>query len=176
MYSFQDIAYLNFGRYEIPDHVAVLKQLFARFPYMDGERLGLIGSSWGGYMTVRGMLLRPGFYKVGIAEYPVVDLYNHWAQAIEPYMGLPDQHPASYEYASSIRLADKLQGKLMLVHGTSDVNAPFSSTIQMVEALTRAGKPYDLVIFPEQPHHLTGASRRYFLETVQRYLTENLNP
>jgi dipeptidyl-peptidase-4 len=174
--AFHDVVYLNFGHYEIPDHVAVLRQLFERFPYMDGSRLGLIGGSWGGYMAIRGMLLAPGFYKVAVAEFPVVDLYDHSAQAIEQWMGLPQEHPEAYAAASSLRLAGALQGKLMLVHGTSDVNATFSATVKMIEALTRSGKPYDLVIVPEQPHDFSGLSGRYVVETVKRYFTENLQP
>jgi dipeptidyl aminopeptidase/acylaminoacyl peptidase len=174
--QFQDLVYLNWGRNEIPDHVAVLKQLVSRYPFMDGDRTGLFGASWGGYMTVRGMVMAPDVYKVGVAEWPVVDLYDHWAEAIEPYMGLPQHHPAAYEYASSTRLAGQLRGKLLLVHGTSDVNAPFSSTIQMVEALTRAGKPYDLIVLPEQAHKLYGVSRTYALHRVAQYFIDNLKP
>lgn len=173
--AFQDVVYGNFGRNEIPDHVAALKQLATRHPYMDLGRVGIFGGSWGGYMTIRALVLAPETYHVGLAIYPVADLINHH-QMIEAYMGTPEHNPTGYEYASSLRLADHLKGKLMLLHGTSDVNAPFSSTIQMVDALTRAGKRYDLVILPEQNHGILPQNASYWLETMRKFFVESLRP
>ncbi len=174
--KFQDVAYGNFGRNEIPDHVAVLKQLAEKRPYIDMSRVGMFGGSWGGYMTTRAMVLAPDVYHVGVSIYPVVDLYDHNATAIEYYMGLPQNNRKEYEYASSLRLAGKLKGKLLLMHGTSDVNATFSATMKMVEALIRAGKPVDLIVLPELDHSLSGKSGRYIMEAVRRYFQEHLKP
>ena len=174
--AFQDVVYGNFGRNEIPDHVAVLQQLAKERPYMDLDRFGIFGGSWGGYMTIRGMLLAPDVYKAGVAIYPVADLYDHRAGPIEPFMGVPQKNREGYEYGSSLRLADKLKGHLLLIHGTSDVNATFSATMKMVDALTRAGKPYDLMVLPEQTHRLEGQSRDYVLDAVRRYFELHLNP
>lgn len=158
---FQDVAYGNFGRHEIPDHVAALRELARERPYMDMTRVGLTGGSWGGYMTIRGMVLAPELYRVGVAIYPVADLYDHWAAPIEPVMGLYHTNPDGYGYASSTRLVNNLRGKLLLVHGTSDLNAPFSSTMKLVDALFRANKPYDLIVIPEENHALTPAAQAY---------------
>ena len=70
--------------------------------------------------------------------------------------------------------ADRLQGKLFLIHGTSDVNAPFSATMRMVEALVRAGKPFDLLVLPEQNHWFTGKSAEYVNQARIRYFEEHL--
>jgi dipeptidyl aminopeptidase/acylaminoacyl peptidase len=94
---------------------------------------------------VRAVVQAPDVFRVGFAIYPVVDLYNHRAQLMEPYMGLRQE---AYENASRLRLADCLEGNLLLIHGTSDVDATFSATIKMVEALTRTGKPHDLIVLP----------------------------
>jgi dipeptidyl aminopeptidase/acylaminoacyl peptidase len=126
-------------------------------------------------MTVRALLLAPDTYHVGVATYPVGDLYDHMASAIEPYMGLIQTNRAGYDYASSLRLVGNLKGKLMLVVGTSDVNATFSATMKLVDALTRAGKPYDLAVFNEQNHSLTGI-QDYWQEIVRRYFVEHLKP
>jgi dienelactone hydrolase len=115
------VVYRNFGRNEIPDHVAVLKQLASQRSYIDMNRTGIYGGSWGGYMTVRGMLLAPEVFKVGVSIYPVVDLYDHWALPIETFIDTPEHNREGYEYGSSLRLAGNLQGKLLLIHGTSDV-------------------------------------------------------
>ncbi len=90
-------------------------------------------------------------------------------------MDLPGNNRAGYDSASGLPLAGNLTGKLMLVHGTSDVNATLSSTMKMVDALTRAGKPYDLMVFPEMPHAL-GANFGYWLNAVRRYFIEHLHP
>jgi dipeptidyl aminopeptidase/acylaminoacyl peptidase len=174
--AFQDVVYGNFGRNEIPDHVAALQQLAQERPYIDAKRVGVFGGSWGGYFTLRAMLLAPEFYKVGIATYPVADLYDHQFGAIEPYMGLPQNNREGYEYASSLRLADQLEGKLLIIHGTGDLNATFSATMKMVEALTRARKPYDLIVLPEQDHHFTGMSKQYWRDSTRRYFVEHLKP
>ncbi len=174
--EFQDVVYGNFGRNEIPDHVAALKKLAEKRPYMDLDRVGIFGGSWGGYMTVRAVVLAPEVYHVGIAIYPVVDLYDHMASAIEPFMGLPKNNREGYEYGSSLRMVSNLKGKLFLIHGTSDVNATFSATMKMVEALIRVNKPFDLIIFPEMNHSFAGKSGQYAMEAIRKYFQEHLKP
>lgn len=172
--AFQDVAYRNFGRNEIPDHRAALENAAATRPWMDLERIGIHGGSWGGYMTVRAMLLEPDFYDVGVATNGVYDIHDQASMAIEPYMDLPSENPEGYEYGSSLRLAGNLKGKLLLIHGTSDVNATFSATMKLVEALIRAGKPHDLIVVPEQPHWFTGQSAAFVDAASRRYFQEHL--
>ena len=88
-------------------------------------------------------------------------------------MGLPQENTEGYEYASNLRLAGNLEGKLLLIHGTSDTGEPFSATMKMVEALIQEGKVYDLIVLPEEGHdHRT----RYRMESVRRYFEEHLKP
>jgi dipeptidyl aminopeptidase/acylaminoacyl peptidase len=143
---------------------------------MDLDRVGIHGLSWGGYNTIRAMLTAPDVYHVGVAGVPVGDLYDHIALAIEPFMGLPQENPEAYEYASSLRLAGDLQGKLLLIGNTSDVNAPFSAVIQLANAFMQAGKLYDLVIIPEQTHSAEGTASAYTWKVVRSYLIEHLRP
>ncbi len=172
--AFQDATYGNIGRLEIPDHVAALKQLAEKRSYMDLSRAGILGHSFGGYFTIRAMLLASDVYHVGIASAPVGELHVHWA-GTEAYMDLPQNNKAGYEYASNLRLAGNLKGKLLLIHGTSDDAALFSDTIKMVEALIRAGKPYDLIVLPEKGHASSRLSV-YWRESVRRYFQEHLKP
>jgi dipeptidyl aminopeptidase/acylaminoacyl peptidase len=174
--AFHDVIHNNWGRYVIPDHVAVLRQLAAERPYMDLERLGIYGISWGGYNTIRAMVMAQDVYRVGVAANPVADLYDHIDFAIEPFMGLPQENREAYEYASSLRLAGNLKGKLLLIASTSDVNAPFSSTIQFCHALMQAGKLYDLVILAEEIHIPQGTAAAYYLKAQRHYLIEHLQP
>jgi dipeptidyl aminopeptidase/acylaminoacyl peptidase len=173
--AFQDVVYRNFGRNEIPDHLAALRQLVASHPFMDSTRVGIFGGSWGGYMTLRALLLEPKVYRAGLSIYPAADLWDHH-QMIEAYMGLPATNEAGYEYGSNPKIANRLEGRLLLIHGTSDVNAPFSASIQMVEALTRAGKRYELVVFPEQNHGFLPQNSGYWLNTMRQFFVEKLHP
>jgi dipeptidyl aminopeptidase/acylaminoacyl peptidase len=173
--EFERVAYGNWGRYEIPDHVAALKLLAATRPYMDLDRVGIIGMSMGGYYSIRGMLQAPDVYHVGVAVAPVTDLYDHYNYI---WLGPPERNKEAYAYASNLRLAGNLKGKLLLIHGTSDTAVPFSHTMKMVEALIRAGKPYDLIVMPEWGHwdNETRARESYRLEAYRRYFQEHLKP
>ena len=178
--AFEDVVYGNFGRHEIPDHLATLKQLAEKRPYMDLRRVGIYGHSWGGYFAIRAMLLAPDVYHVGIASAPAVATAD-FSVAIEPYMGLPKNNEEAYEYGSNLRLAGNLKGKLLLIHGTSDDDVLFSATMKMVDALTRSGKPYDLLVLPEQDHGIgsgiaSGNPRSYLREAIRRYFQEHLKP
>ncbi len=145
---------------------------------MDLDRVGIFGHSYGGYMTVRALLLAPDVYHVGVAGAPVVDLY--FGNAMEVYMGLPEDNKEGYEYASNLPFVDRLQGKLLVVHGTSDFSAPFSGTMKLVEALIQAGKPIDMLVLPEQDHFIppvsSGGTSTYVAEAIRRYFHEHLKP
>ncbi len=173
--AFQDVVYRSFGQNEIPDHAAALHALAAERPYIDLDRVGIFGGSWGGYMTVRAMVTHPEVYHVGVAAAPVYDLYDHAAAAIEGYMGTPEHNPEGYEAASSIELADQLRGKLLLIHGTSDVNAPISTTMKMTHALIQAGKQHDLIIVPQADHSM-GSGGEYISVAEREYFREHLHP
>lgn len=172
--EFQDVVYGNFGRHEIPEHVAVLKQLAATRPYMDLSRVGIYGHSWGGYFTIRAMLLAPDVYHVGVASAGLAEPIG--TTPVEPYLGFLQDNKEAYEYASNLRLAGNLKGKLLLLIGTS--GPLFEQNMKMVEAFIRAGKPYDLNVFPEQGHDFikNPIARRYYWETLRRYFQEHLKP
>ena len=171
---FQKTGSVQPGRHEIPDHVVTLNQLAETRPYMDLGRVALFGGSYGGYMTIRGMLLAPDVYQVGVAIAPLTELAAHWAS--ESGMGPIEKNKEAYTYASNLRLADQLKGKLLLIHGTSDVNVPFSNTVKMIAALIRARKSYDLLVMPGQGHDSSDESLAYELEVIRSYFQEHLQP
>lgn len=172
--AFQDAVYGNIGKYEIPDHVATLKQLAEKRPYMDLKRVGIYGHSWGGYFAVRAMLMAPDVYRAGIASAP--GELTEGAEVNEPYMGLPQDNKVGYEFGTNTNFAGNLKGKLLFIHGTSDISAPLSTTVRMIDALIKAGKPYDLVLLPQQAHHFQGTSEKYANEAIRRYFQETLKP
>ncbi len=170
--AFQDASYGRIGEIEIPDHVATLRQLAATRPYIDLERVGIFGASWGGYFALRAMLTAPDVFHVGISGAPG-DLTE--APPInEPYMGLPKDNPEGYAAGSNPPLAGNLKGKLLLLHGTADINAPFSTTMRMVRALIDAGKQHDLAVFPQGDHYFRGSDGPYFAQLMAAYFREHL--
>lgn len=173
--EFQDVVLGSLGRHEIPDHVATLGQLARDRPYMDTTRVGVFGGSWGGYFALRAMLLAPELFRVGVSYVPAPDIGDYYAEYIEPVMGMPANDPAGYDYGSNTRLAENLEGELLLIHGTADPEAPFSGTMKMVDALLRAGKDFDLIVLPDEHHRvLRGRYRGYVLEAVRQHFQDHL--
>jgi dipeptidyl-peptidase-4 len=164
--AFQDVGYRDIGRYEIADHVAALRQLATKYSWIDANRAAVLGGSLGGYFAVRAMLQAPDFFKVGIAMAPAD------TDGLRLWMGTPGDNKEGYEFASNLPLASNLRGRLLLIHGTSDLNAKFTSTIRLIDALVRANKPYDLILMPEQDHRAQGSP--YVFDAIERYLTEHL--
>jgi dipeptidyl aminopeptidase/acylaminoacyl peptidase len=170
--AFQDVSYGRIGQTEIPDQVAGLKQLAATRPWMDMERVGIVGHSWGGYFALRGMLTAPEVFKAGYAGAP--GALEEEAIINEPYLGLPSENPAGYQAGSNLALAGNLKGALKLMHGTSDVNASLSTTMRMADALIRAGKHFELLIMPGQPHSPEPPADRYYLDDVNLFFVRTL--
>ncbi|MCV9926702.1 S9 family peptidase [Flavobacterium sp. LS1R49] len=168
--AFQDVVYENIGKYEIADRVAALKQLGDKHPFMDMKRIGIYGHSWGGYYAIRAMLMAPDIYRVGIASAP--GELTEGAEINELYMKLPSDNKAGYEFGTNTNHAANLKGKLLFIHGTSDINAPLSTTIRMIDALIKADKPYDLLLLPGRTHYLEG--EKYVTDAICRYFDENL--
>jgi len=174
--EFDDAVYASKGRYLISDHVAALKQLAEKRPYIDLSRVGIFGHSFGGYMALRAILTAPDVYHVAVASAPNLDLSYLYSSSGN--LGLSEKNRELDEYASNLRSAGNLKGKLLLIHGTSDVMAPFSNTMKMVEALIRAEKPFDLLVLPDQPHDIWSrvSGKTYWRERMRRYFQEHLNP
>jgi dipeptidyl aminopeptidase/acylaminoacyl peptidase len=170
--AFQDASFGRIGQIEIPDHVAALKQLAAERPYMDLDRVGIHGGSWGGYFALRGMLTAPDVFHVGVALSPG-DLTES-PPINEPYMGLPADNPEGYAAGSNPALAGNLKGRLLMIHGTADRNAPFSTTMRMASALIKAGKIHDLAVIPQADHHFKGVYGSYMTERMVSYFKEHL--
>lgn len=149
--QFQDAAYRDIGPHTVQDYVATLDQLFASRSYMDGNRVGIYGRSFGGFHTVRAMLAAADRYRVGVASAPALGGPLS-SIAFEGYFGDGDTDPSRYSSMDNTLLAGNLQGKLLLIYGTNDVDIPFNQAMSMVEAFVRAGKYVDMLVLPEQNH------------------------
>src|SRR6185437_13763592 len=160
--AFHDVGYGNFADPQIEDHIAVIRQLATRYPNIDLDRVGVYGHSFGGYNSARAILSHPEFFKVAVSSAGSQN-YEGMYVGLEAVLGIPDYGgsrfrptpqaiPANYAQLDNSPLAGRLRGHLMLVYGDMDENAMPSVTAQLVDALTRANKTFDLVYLPNRDH------------------------
>jgi dipeptidyl aminopeptidase/acylaminoacyl peptidase len=187
--AFHDVSFGDFADPQIDDHVAAIEQLAQRFPGIDLGRVGVYGHSFGGYVSTRAMLHRPDFYKVAVSSagpHNYQGMYGGGVNGLERLLaGLPDYGdgrrvqptpgavPNNYRPLDNAALADKLQGKLMLVIGDLDENALPAVTLQFSAALIRANKDFDLLYLPNQNHELF-RNDAYYTRRMWDYFVEHL--
>jgi len=169
--SFHDSCYGNMADNTLEDQIAGLKELAAKYPYMDLTRVGVWGHSGGGYATAAAMFRYPDFYKVGISESGNHDNRNYEDDWGERYIGLLSGD--NYERQANQVYAKNLKGKLLLAHGAMDDNVPPYNTYLVVEALVKANKDFDLIIFPNARHGY-GSATFYMMRRRWDYFVKNL--
>ena len=174
--SFHDICYGNMGDNTLEDQIAGIKELATTRPYMDLDRVGIWGHSGGGFATAAAMFRYPDFYKVGISESGNHENRNYEDDWGERYIGLMIKDAGgktNYDNQANQNFAANLKGKLMLAHGGADDNVPPYNTYLVVEALEKANKDFDLVIFPNA-HHGYGTESYYMMRRRWDYFIKNL--
>jgi dipeptidyl-peptidase 4 len=152
--AFHDWNYQHLGDVGLADHVAAIRQLAETRPWMDLERVGIYGHSRGGGRVVRAMCEFPDFYKVGVAKSGAHDLGCYHLGIIEACDG--PFAPDVYAGSSNLEIADRLEGKLLLIHGGMDDNTHPHQTLRLVERLIAANKDFELLIVPEAEHLFIG--------------------
>jgi dipeptidyl-peptidase-4 len=170
--AFHDYQY---GKLELggglEDHVAGLRELAERRPYLDLGRAGIYGHSGGGFMSARAMMLYPDFYKVGVSSAGNHDQRGYISLWGETYMGLPVEH--RYDAQSNASLAKNLKGKLLLAFGDLDDNVQPALTMQLIDALEKANRDYDLLVVPNANHAFSLTST-YFMRRRWDYFVTHL--
>ncbi|HZY38394.1 MAG TPA: DPP IV N-terminal domain-containing protein [Mucilaginibacter sp.] len=169
--SFHDMSYGNMAENTLPDQITGIKQLADKYGYLDTTRVGIWGHSGGGFATGTAMFRYPDFFKVGIAESGNHDNRNYEDDWGERYDGLVAN--SNYEAQANELYAKNLKGKLLLAHGLMDNNVPPENTLLVVEALERANKDYDLIIFPNSQHGY-GPFSAYMMRRRWDYFVKNL--
>jgi dipeptidyl aminopeptidase/acylaminoacyl peptidase len=154
----------------LEDHIAALRQLAATRPYLDLDRVGIFGSSGGGFGSVRALLAYPDFYKVAVSASGNHDIRGYLAIWGETYQGYPPGQ--DYLPAANWTLAKNLKGKLMLAYGELDDNVPPAQTLQLIDALTKANKDYDLLIATNGSHYM--AANMYYRRRRWDYFVRHL--
>ena len=169
--AFADISYRNLGD-GTTDHVLAITQLASKNRFLDIDRVGIFGHSAGGYDAGRAMLLHPDFYKVGVSSAGDHDFRMEKAWWPEMYMGYPVGE--YYHEQSNITNASRLKGRLLLAHGGVDENVNASATFKFAEELIKAGKDFDLFIWPSRNHSFGRPPGDYFTKKRWDYFLEHL--
>jgi dipeptidyl aminopeptidase/acylaminoacyl peptidase len=173
--TFRDAAYGKMEENTIPDQAAAIKQLTTRYPWIDGERVGIWGHSGGGFATAAAMFNYPDVFKVGISESGNHDNRYYEDDWGERYQGLLVKGGQSDNYAADANQmhAANLRGKLLLAHGGMDDNVPPYNTYLVVDALIKANKDFDLLILPNARHGY-GRDGLYMMRRRWDYFVRNL--
>lgn len=169
--EFHNHSYKRMG-YNLEDHVRAIRQLSSQYTWIDTTRVGIFGHSAGGYDAGHAMMQYPDFYKVAVASSADHDFRMEKAWWPEMYMGWPVD--STYHQQSTITMANKLKGKLLITHGGIDENVNPSATFKLAEMLVRADKQFDMLIFPSQKHGYTGPQQYYFTKKRWNYFVEHL--
>ncbi len=174
--AFHDACYGNMADNTLGDQMAGLRQLGAKYPYMDLTRVGVWGHSGGGFAAAAAMFRYPDFYKVGVSQSGNHDNRNYEDDWGERYIGLlkyDANWKSNYEDQANQNFAKNLKGKLMLAHGGMDDNVPPYNTFLVVDALIKANKDFDLIIFPNARHGY-GAANFYITRRRWDYFVKHL--
>jgi dipeptidyl-peptidase-4 len=173
-HEFESKIYLKLGDWELRDQIAGVKYLHS-LPYVDPDRIGITGGSFGGFMTLIAMFRAPEYFKVGVAESPGVDNRHYDTIYTERYLSTPQKNPDGYKASDASQYAGGLQGKLLITHGMMDNNAHVQQTFQLIEALITAGKEFDIMLYPKERHGLSlPHHRRYNTNLVNNFFARHL--
>ncbi|MBR4996132.1 MAG: S9 family peptidase [Alistipes sp.] len=173
--EFKKQTYGDLGRLEVEDQISFARYMASQ-PYVDSSRIGIYGWSYGGFMALGCALKGDGLFKMAIAVAPVTSWRYYDTIYTEIYNDLPQDNPKGYDENSPINFADKLHDRtrLLIMHGTADDNVHVQNTMEMCHALNRAGKQYDMMIYPDQNHSMYPAYANNIRIKMIQYTLENL--
>jgi dipeptidyl-peptidase-4 len=162
-----DSIYLKLGITEMDDMAEGVKALWSR-PYFDKNRVGIYGTSYGGYTSATMILRHPEVIAAASASSPPTSWYNYDSIYTERYMWIPQENKEGYEGGNDMNFAKDLRGRLLIYYGTADNNVHPSNSLQLIRALQQAGKSFEVQVGPDQPH--SGVSQGRMME----FFIENL--
>ena len=172
--NFKKSTYTQLGKLEIEDVLNACKEL-QKLSYIDKNRFGIMGWSYGGYMAALGITKGADIFKMAISVAPVTNWRYYDNIYTERFMKLPQENADGYDDNSPINHVDKLQGKFLLIHGGADDNVHLQNSMEMVDALVKANKQFDLFIYPNKNHGIYGGNtRNHLFNMMFRYIKDNL--
>lgn len=165
--KFLDAIYQKLGVVEVDDQAAGIKALCSR-SYVDCGSVGIYGTSYGGYVSALALLRHPEVFHAASAMSPVTDWRQYDTIYTERYMWIPQENQGGYDAGSAMPYVDKLRGRLMLYYGTADNNVHPNHTMQLIQALQRAGKSFEVQVGPDRGHTALNGDRmmEFFIENL----------
>lgn len=158
--AFEGATYLKLGQVDLADQAEGVKALLEKHDYLDGDRVGITGHSYGGYMSALAVLRHPDVFKVAVAGAPVTDWRNYDTIYTERYMRTPEENKLNYDLGSCVKLAGRLKGELLLLHGMIDDNVHPTNGWQLVDALQSKNIPFEMQFFPKATHGIYSPASR----------------
>ncbi|MBR5394198.1 MAG: DPP IV N-terminal domain-containing protein [Bacteroidaceae bacterium] len=171
--DFEQATFRRLGQIEMQDQMCGVEYLKS-LPYVDAERLGVHGWSYGGFMTTSLMLNYPDVFKVGVAGGPVIDWKWYEVMYGERYMDTPEQNPEGYELTSCINKAKNLKGKLQIIIGMNDPTCVPQHSLQFLNACAEAGTQPDFYAYPGEGHNMAGHKSVHLHERITQYFEDYL--
>ena len=172
--AFKKVTQNELGKYEVEDQIAAAKK-FGELDYIDKDRIGIWGWSYGGFMSSNAILKGNDTFSMAIAVAPVISWRFYDTIYTERYMTTPQENPSGYDENSPINHVEKLKGDYLLIHGGGDDNVHVQNTMRMVEALVQANKQFDWAIYPDRNHGIYGGNTRLHLYTLMtNFIKEKL--
>ncbi|MBP1629244.1 MAG: family peptidase [Bacteroidetes bacterium] len=172
-YEFESAIWHNLGTIEVSDQMDGVNYLKS-LPYIDANRIGVDGWSYGGFMTISMKLKNPGIFKTATAGGPVIDWKWYEVMYGERYMGTPENNPNGYKEASLINHINKLQGKLMLIQGDQDPTVLPQNSIEFLRQCITNKKQVDFFLYPQHEHNVRGGDRIHLYRKIYEYHRDNL--
>ena len=162
-----DSLYMKLGQTEIDDMAEGVKALWGR-SYVDKTRVGILGTSYGGYVALLELLRHPEVFAAASAASPVTDWRNYDTIYTERYMWTPQGNKVGYDAGSALTHAASLNGRLLLYYATADNNVHPSNSLQVIQAFQKAGKSFDLQVGPDQGHSAINTERmmEFFIDNL----------
>ena len=172
-FEFESVIHRNLGEVEMVDQmkgVEFLKSL----PYVDEERIGVHGWSYGGFMTTNLMLTYPEVFRVGVAGGPVIDWNRYEIMYGERYMDHPSENPGGYKNSNLLNKAGNLKGQLLLIHGDVDPVVMWQHSLLFLKSSIDVGTFPDYFVYPGHPHNVIGRDRPHLYEKITKYFDEKM--
>ena len=171
--AFEQAIHNQLGTIEMEDHlkgVAYLKSL----PFVDGDRMGIHGWSYGGFMTTSFMTRNPDVFKVGVAGGPVIDWTKYEIMYTERYMSSPQDNPEGYKNNNLVSQAKNLKGKLLMIHGTDDNVVVWQHSLDFVRKCVDEKVQVDYFVYPGHQHNVRGKDRVHLMQKITDYFDDHL--
>lgn len=172
-FEFESAVHRQLGKLEVADQLTGVNFL-KKQSFVDTNRMAVFGWSFGGFMTTTLMLKAPGTFKVGIAGGPVIDWKMYEIMYTERYMDAPIENPDGYDNNNLLNYVQNLQGKLLMIHGTSDDVVVWQHSLEFVNAAVKKGKQMDYFVYPGHAHNVLGKDRVHLYQKVTDYIMDNI--